>query len=793
MYLYTGPNGPECSRNGALVQCFLGRIDLVNGEGHMLNETKMGSDAVDLQRYWQAEYVRIDRIFIKLLIAQFIGLICVALVYTPKTWIGDLVNTPDHIYGSLTIAFVAVLLAFLFVLSRSGTESTRYVIAISQMILSSVLIHLTGGRVETHFHILGSLAFLSFYKDWRILVASSIYVVCDHVVREIYWPQSLYGVSATSGFRWLEHTWWIVFADVFLMRFCMSSKQDTDRLITAECNQRDLVANINNMVEDKTNALSKSVKELDRLAFIIKKTENVVFMLSEDGLIEWVNDAFVGAYEQDAEGVLGRSYIDLMRADDLDIQSLSIIEVFIEQHMYSMGDLVTTRRRAGKKRFYEHEFLARETAGGTKEMVVIEKDRTQSVQAQERARVAFEESEIIMDSFSGGVVGVDNDGLVFKWEAKTSEYLGLGKMDAVGKRFLDLNIGIDVAQLSEFIANFNKNRNSAKNTIELPSEFGEDGSTMLLFNIHGIKSGSHRGGYMLVSINVTERKSLERQLYHAQKMEAVGQLAAGVAHEINTPIQFIGDNLRFFKDSFDDMCKLINDCSEKISKDHVGFSDEYNALLETADFEYLSTEIPEAVDQSLEGVDRVAKIIRAMKDFSHPGENEKEETDIGACIHGAVTMSKNEYKYCADVHIDVADDLPHVSCNKNEIVQVLLILVVNAAHAIQEVLKKGEVERGLIEIRAGKIGEELAISVKDSGNGVEKSIQGKIFDAFFTTKEVGKGTGQGLSLAHTIVHQNHGGRIELESEIGSGTTFTIFLPLGVASTEVPEVFGISEL
>ncbi len=759
---------------------------MAESESTLMREVLPQEDSADLRRYWRSEYTRIDSIFLKFLMAQFFGLIFVALLYTPQTWIGELADTHNHIYGSLTIALLLVLMAVLAALSRPGSRRSRYAIAIAQLGLSSVLIHLSGGRAESHFHIFGSLAFLSFYKDWRVLVLASLYVCMDTIIRELYWPMSIFGQEETNGYGWIEYMWWVIFEDVFLIRFCMSAKKETNRLISAENNQKELVANIKNIVDRKTVELSQNVKELNRLAFIIKNTDNVVFMLSESGHIEWVNDAFEEAYGKKIDDVLQTSYIELMREDDLDIQSLSIIEVFVEQHMHSMGDLVTIRHRNGEKKYYEHEFLVRETDAGSKEMVVIEKDRTQSMQAHERARVAFEESEIIMDSFSGGVVGVDNEGLVFKWEANTRDYLGLEKADAIGKVFLDLNIGIDVAQLAAFIQQFKKNPVGAKNTIELPSEFGEAGSSMLLFNIHGIKSGSHRGGYILVSINVTERKSLERQLYHAQKMEAVGQLAAGVAHEINTPIQFIGDNLRFFKDSFEDINGLVTDCSEKIQQECPDFMDSYKALIEAADFEYLSTEIPEAVNQSLEGVDRVAKIIRAMKDFSHPGENEKEEADISACIHGAVTMAKNEYKYCADVEVEVADGLPAVLCNKNEIIQVLLILVVNASHAIQDVLNNSDVERGLIEINARQIEGEVAISVKDSGTGIDKKIQGKIFDAFFTTKEVGKGTGQGLSLAHTIVHQNHGGRIELDSEIGSGTTFTVFLPLGEQPVEAGE-------
>jgi PAS domain S-box-containing protein len=273
-----------------------------------------------------------------------------------------------------------------------------------------------------------------------------------------------------------------------------------------------------------------------------------------------------------------------------------------------------------------------------------------------------------------------------------------------------------------------------------------------------------------------ERDRLEDNLRSAQKLEAIGQLAAGIAHEINTPTQYVGDNLRFLKESFGELdtilAQLVLAGGEPASK-----------LLAEADFDYLKEEIPRALAQSLEGVDRVAKIVRAMKEFSHPAR-EKTATDLNRAIQSTITVASNEWKYVAEIEMDLDANLPAVHCSPAEFNQVVLNMVVNAAHAIADVVGDGGKGKGKITVRTRPDGEWAVVEIKDSGSGMPPHVQQRIFDPFFTTKEVGKGTGQGLAIAHNVIVDKHGGTIKVTSAPGAGTTFTIRLPIGGAKSEL---------
>ena len=276
-------------------------------------------------------------------------------------------------------------------------------------------------------------------------------------------------------------------------------------------------------------------------------------------------------------------------------------------------------------------------------------------------------------------------------------------------------------------------------------------------------------GVLGVFTDITERKRTEEalrqseyQLRLAQKLESIGQLAAGIAHEINTPIQYIGDNAQFLSTAFQDLFRAIE-------------AQPSCAAAADVDVPYLRGEIPSAIAQMLEGVERVAGIVRAMKRFSHPGPAEKLPTDIHQAIESTILVSRNEWKYVADLTTDFDKDLPLVPCIAGEFNQVILNLIVNAAHAIGDVVK-GSGGKGLIRIGTRRNGSFAEIRVSDTGGGIPVAIRTKVFDPFFTTKAVGKGTGQGLAIAHSVIVQKHRGSIHFESEDGKGTTFVIRLP-----------------
>jgi PAS domain S-box-containing protein len=317
----------------------------------------------------------------------------------------------------------------------------------------------------------------------------------------------------------------------------------------------------------------------------------------------------------------------------------------------------------------------------------------------------------------------------------------------------------------------------------------KDGRTLdVEITVHFLEFHERRT-ILIMALDVSEKKRLELDLRHAQRLEAVGQLAAGIAHEINTPIQFVGDNLRFLCDAFRDRQAVFFQYERLLHAALVGevspeMAAQVKAVREEADLEYLAVEIPKAMEQSLDGVERVAAIVRAMKAFAHPGSNEKMPADLNKALSNALIVTNNELKYVADVVTDFAE-LPPVWCNLGDLNQVFLNLLVNAAHAIGDVVKNNGA-RGEIRVKTLHANHEAIISISDTGCGIPAAIQSRVFDPFFTTKEVGKGTGQGLAIARNIVVDRHGGKISFEPNLPQGTTFVVSLPVDRTPEASPE-------
>jgi two-component system, NtrC family, sensor kinase len=281
-------------------------------------------------------------------------------------------------------------------------------------------------------------------------------------------------------------------------------------------------------------------------------------------------------------------------------------------------------------------------------------------------------------------------------------------------------------------------------------------------------------------LDITELRRLGRELAAAQKLESVGRLAAGVAHEINTPVQFVSDNVHFARTSMTDVAAVIH--AYRNLKDAARSSGDVAAGVriaedaeKAADLDYLLENVPQALDSSIEGLERIATIVRSMKEFAHPDQAQKTLADLNQAIRSTLVVAHNEYRQVAELGTQFGD-LPAIPCFLGEINQVVLNLLVNASHAISDVVKDSG-NLGKLDVRTRLDGNEVEISISDTGTGIPESARGKIFDPFFTTKEVGKGTGQGLAIAHSVIVNKHGGTLRFETECGKGTTFFIRLPV----------------
>ena len=247
-------------------------------------------------------------------------------------------------------------------------------------------------------------------------------------------------------------------------------------------------------------------------------------------------------------------------------------------------------------------------------------------------------------------------------------------------------------------------------------------------------------------------------------------------------MQFVGDNTHFMQRAFSALLPLIERLREWDQRDvdATALAREWPELrqkLKRAKAGLLCSEVPRAIDGSLEGIKRVTNIVRAMKEFSHPSSGNATPANLNDAIQSTIEVTRNVWKYVATVETDFDPALPAVPCLRDEFNQVVLNLIVNAAHAIADVTKDGTDGKGVISIRTRVVGEYAEVSVSDTGTGIPEAIRARVFEPFFTTKPVGKGTGQGLAMAYAVINERHNGKIWLESEVGKGTTFIVHLPL----------------
>ena len=274
-------------------------------------------------------------------------------------------------------------------------------------------------------------------------------------------------------------------------------------------------------------------------------------------------------------------------------------------------------------------------------------------------------------------------------------------------------------------------------------------------------------GLVGTGFDITDRKDAEERMASSDRLESIGRLAAGVAHEINTPIQYLNDSVSFIREGVGELLAYI----DKLHASHNAAQEE-----DGEDVEYLRDELPPALTRVADGLSRIAEIVRSMKHFSHADQAEKSEVDLNAAIQSTLVIARSEYKDVADLETDFAQ-IPLITCHGGQINQVVLNLVVNSAHAIADFVKKNG-GRGKIQVKTVAEPEHVLISITDTGGGIPEGIRARIFDPFFTTKEVGRGTGQGLSIARNVIVKGHGGQLDFETEIGRGTTFTVRLPRG---------------
>jgi PAS domain S-box-containing protein len=415
-------------------------------------------------------------------------------------------------------------------------------------------------------------------------------------------------------------------------------------------------------------------------------------------------------------------------------------------------------------------------------------------QSESQLQQAHEMLHALVAGSPLAIVAYDRHGLVQMWNRAAVQMFGWSEAEALGR---DTPVVPPEAQHESARFRASVLRGDQITGVEVRRQTKEGQLLAISLSTAPVRdAGGAVIGMMAIYQDVTGYRLLQAQLAQAQKLESIGQLAAGVAHEINTPMQYVGDNVDFLRTHWPALRTVLAQASsvEAARTDRAGLEPWAATLAATiagADLPYLLAEIPVAIAQTLEGVERVSGIVQAMKEFSHPGVSRRVAVDINRAIATTINIARHEWKYVCDIATDFAATLPPVSCMPGELTQVILNLLVNAAQAIAEAMAARpdpQAARGLITIRTRHTADAVEISITDTGTGIPEAIRTRIFDPFFTTKDVGRGTGQGLAIAHNVVVQKHHGRIWFETEPGTGTTFHVQLPLhetGAPHADIP--------
>ncbi len=539
---------------------------------------------------------------------------------------------------------------------------------------------------------------------------------------------------------------------------------------------------------------------------IVDKNPNANLIVDTEGIVRFANSSvreLFGCSKEDLIGnAIGRPIVVDNSAElevlhgNREIRTVELIARDTEwegkkAHLIIFHD-ITARKRAEeeleKHRDHLEETVKERTSELSKTNQVLQREIFERMHADEVLREAHKRNGELLASISSILICVRPNELVSYWNAAAETAFKIPATDTVGKSFSKCGIRWDWYQINASIQKLQKKHEPVKlNEIPFMRSDGREGFLNITLSPFS-ECDQHEKGMLLLGEDVTDRKAMEFQLVQAQKLESIGQLAAGIAHEINTPIQYVGDNTHFMKDAFEDLSQLLLKYGKlREAIEHETATDEIIREIEAAvnnvDVEYLMDEVPKSIGQTLEGVDRVANIVRAMKAFSHPGTVHKVAHDINKIIDDTATISRNEWKYVAEMVLNLDHSLPMVPCLAADLNQVVLNLIVNAAHAIGNVIDKASDEKGFITITTRQVGNWAEILVADTGTGIPEAARGKIFDPFFTTKDVGMGSGQGLAIAHVAVVKGHGGIIDFETEEGKGTTFSIRLPIEIEEFE----------
>jgi PAS domain S-box-containing protein len=520
---------------------------------------------------------------------------------------------------------------------------------------------------------------------------------------------------------------------------------------------------------------------------------NGIVIFDQAGRILWVNPAFTQLTGYSAAEAIGQTASFLKSGAHTPEFYAGLWKTVLAGKVWH-GELVN--RRNDGSTYHEEMTITPvlDERGAIKNFVAVKQDISRRKRDEEQVRTREEAFRALADNVPDAVARIDRNFRFAYGNRALAIEIGHEPSVFLGKTGAELNLPMNDLWSQEFRRVFETGN---PRTFEFHWR-GPDGLCYRESRLVPERAADGDVEFVLaVTRDMTEEKKREResqlmdlQLRQAQKMEAVGQLAAGIAHEINTPTQYVGDNTQFLKDAFQNLTGALKGYTELLAAARQNaitpaLITHAEEVLASSDLEYHIEQIPAAINETLEGIARVSKIVRAMKEFSHPGGKEKAAGDLNKAIDSTITVARNEWKYVADLVLDLDRQLPLVPCFISEFNQAILNLVVNAAHAIGDAIREHPGKKGAITVSTRLDGDFAEVRVSDTGTGIPEEHRQKIFEPFFTTKDVGKGTGQGLTVVYGCIVKKHGGTVTFETEMGKGTTFIVRLPLGSKAPTIP--------
>lgn len=532
--------------------------------------------------------------------------------------------------------------------------------------------------------------------------------------------------------------------------------------------------------------------ERERLEMAVHYSDSAIAVLTVDGVIEWVSDTFIALSGVTREEALGRRCWELIRGPFTGSEAFVRFRAEVNAGRAASVE-APLHRPDGSLYWVSWAVQPVFRDGRMVKLLSVQRDITKRRRAEEMARQALvraqrlgaelrREKQLIASVLASVPTGVwwKDTGLAYM--GCNQAYVSLRGLtsaaELIGRREKQLPVtdvfGPRLEELEQQVLVGGDPVTDQRITLTDP------GRPLRTFLLGVLPRWENRelAGVLGVCTDISQVTDLERQVSQTSRLESIGQLAAGIAHEINTPVQYASDNVRFVTDSFQSVLDGLGSLREISGESgDPATRKRLDQLLTDLDLDFLAEEVPSALIQSQEGLSRVAQIVRAMKEFSHPG-GERIPTDINQLVESTIQVSRNEWKYVSRLEHDLTADVGEIPCFAGDVKQALLNIVVNAAHAVDERRRRQGVEDlGLITVTTRRTGDEVVIAVTDDGIGMDEDVRRRIFDPFFTTKGVGKGTGQGLSLAHSAIVTKHHGRIDVSSAPMQGTTFSIVLPV----------------